>query len=77
MAGSTVQLGADHRDTLSSKRMLALHHKKHLGDAATGVAMLREVVAACTGNPELGREYQHPSSSESFAAELARWERAL
>ena len=77
LAGSTVQLGADHRDTLSSKRALAFHHKYNLGDAATGVAMLREVVAACARNPELGREYQHPSSSRSFAAELADWERAL
>ena len=77
LAGNTVQLGADHRSTLFSKRALAFHHKKHLGDAAAGVAMLREVVAACARNPELGREYKHPDRSESFAAELAEWERAL
>ena len=59
------------------RRQLAVFHKKHLGDAATGVAMLREVVAACARNPELGREYKHPNSSQSFAAELAQWERAL
>ena len=39
--------------------------------------MLREVVAACARNPELGREYQHFSLPQSYAAELARWERAL
>ena len=77
LAGNTVQLGADHRTTLYSKRALALHHKKDLGDAATGVAMLREVVAACARNPELGREYKDPDLPRSFAAELAEWERAL
>eukprot|EP01047_Picozoa_sp_COSAG01_P023270 COSAG01_NODE_1404_length_10443_cov_29.217517_1_plen_341_part_10 len=56
LAGNTVQLGADHKDTLESKRELAYHHKNHLGDAAAGVALLREVVAACERNPELGRE---------------------
>eukprot|EP01047_Picozoa_sp_COSAG01_P040491 COSAG01_NODE_3413_length_6125_cov_26.475938_4_plen_337_part_00 len=74
LAGRTVQLGADHRDTLWSKLELAYHHKRNLGDAAKGVAMLREVVAACERNPELGREYRHPSRRRSFAAELAAWE---
>ena len=46
------------------------------GCGAAGVALLREVVAACERNPELGREYKHPNSSRSFAAELAVWERA-
>eukprot|EP01047_Picozoa_sp_COSAG01_P089675 COSAG01_NODE_21714_length_888_cov_2.740177_1_plen_160_part_00 len=77
LAGRTVQLGADHPDTLMSKRQLAAHHKVHLGDAAAGVALLREVVAACERNPELGREYKHPSSRRSFAVELADWQRAL
>ena len=77
LAGRTVQLGADHYATLGSKRDLAFFHKKHLGDAAAGVAMLREVVAACARNPELGREYKHPSLPRSYAAELAEWERAL
>ena len=77
LAGNTVQLGADHKDTLYSKRALAFHHKQHLGDVAAGVAMLREVVAACARNPELGREYQHPGMRQSFAAELAEWEAYL